>query len=270
MKATVLIDNLTLGTLAAEWGLSIYIEYNDHKILLDTGASDRFARNAEVLGVNLGAVECGVLSHAHYDHANGLAAFFAHNASAPFYLRAGTKENCYGKRWIFHKYNGIQRGYLQKYANRLIYAESRCEIFTGVTLLAHSTAGLEKYGAQNYLYIRKNGRYLSDSFEHEQSLIFDTEKGLAVFSSCSHAGADNIIQEALDAFPGKKIYAMVGGFHLYHTSSRDVCAFANRLRATGVEKIYTGHCTGDAAFRVLREELGEQAVQMRTGMEIVL
>ena len=46
MKATVLIDNLTSGTLAAEWGLSIYIEYNGHKILLDTGASERFARNA--------------------------------------------------------------------------------------------------------------------------------------------------------------------------------------------------------------------------------
>ena len=270
MKATVLIDNLTRGTLAAEWGLSIHIEYNGHKILLDTGASERFARNAAELGIDLGAVECGVLSHAHYDHANGLAAFFAHNASAPFYLREGTKENCYGKRWIFHKYNGIRRGYLQKYVNRLIYAEDRRGIFPGVTLLAHSTKGLEKYGAQNYLYIRQKGRYLPDSFEHEQSLIFETEKGLAVFSSCSHAGADNIIQEALAAFPGKKIHAMVGGFHLYHTSPEDVRAFAGRLRATGVEKIYTGHCTGDAAFQILREELGEQAVQLRTGMEIVL
>lgn len=270
MKATVLIDNLTRGTLATEWGLSIYIEYNGHKILLDTGASERFARNAAALGVDLGAVECGVLSHAHYDHANGLAAFFAHNATAPFYLREGIKENCYGKRWIFHKYNGIQRGYLRKYSGRLIYAESRREILPGVTLLAHSTAGLEKYGAQNYLYIRKNGRFLPDSFEHEQSLIFNTEKGLAVFSSCSHGGADNIIQEALDAFPGKKIYAMVGGFHLYHTSPEDVRAFANRLRATGVEKIYTGHCTGEAAFRILKEEMGEQAAQLRTGMEIVL
>lgn len=270
MKATVLIDNLTRGALAAEWGLSIYIEYNGHKILLDTGASGRFARNAAALGIDLGAVECVVLSHAHYDHANGLAAFFAHNAAAPVYLREGTEENCYGKRWIFHKYIGIQRGYLKKYADRFIYAESRREILPGVTLLAHSTEGLEEYGRKNYLYIRENRRYLPDSFDHEQSLIFDTEKGLAVFSSCSHAGADNIIQEALDAFPGKKIYAMVGGFHLYHTSPEDVRAFANRLRSTGVEKIYTGHCTGDAAFRILREELGEQAVQLRTGMEIVL
>lgn len=270
MKATILIDNLTRGSLAAEWGLAIYIEYNGHRILLDTGASERFARNAAALGVDLGAVELGVLSHAHYDHANGLAAFFAHNAAAPVYIREGTQENCYGKRWIFHKYNGICRGLLHKYANRFIYTGDRCEILPGVTLLAHSTEGLEEYGRKNCLYIRKKGRYLPDSFAHEQTLIFDTEKGLAVFSSCSHAGADNIVQEALDAFPGKKVCAMVGGFHLYRTSPEDVRALANRLRAVGVEKIYTGHCTGEAAFQILKEELGEQAVQLRTGMEIVL
>jgi len=109
MKATILIDNLTKGSLVPEWGLSIYIEYNGHKILLDTGASGRFARNAENLGIDLASVELGVLSHAHYDHADGMAAFFACNAHAPFYLRAGSAENCYGKRWIFHKYIGIRR-----------------------------------------------------------------------------------------------------------------------------------------------------------------
>lgn len=268
MKALVLIDNLTCGTLAAEWGLALYIEYDGYKILLDTGASERFARNAETLGVDLGAVDLGVLSHAHYDHANGLAAFFAHNAAAPVYLREGVQENCYGKRWIFHKYAGIRRGLLEKYADRFVYAGERRQILPGVTLLAHSTEGLEEYGRKNNLYVRQRMRLVPDSFQHEQTLIFETEKGLAVFSSCSHAGADNIIREVLDAFPGKKVCTLVGGFHLFRSSPEDVRAFAGRLRATGVEKIYTGHCTSEAAFQILREELGEQAVQLRTGMEI--
>ena len=88
MKAVVLVDNLTKGTLAAEWGLSIYVEYQGHKILLDTGASDRFVRNAQTLGISLGEVEFGVLSHAHYDHADGMGAFFERNAAAPFYIRS--------------------------------------------------------------------------------------------------------------------------------------------------------------------------------------
>ena len=35
MKAKVLVDNITKNQWKAEWGLSIYIEYNGHRILLD-------------------------------------------------------------------------------------------------------------------------------------------------------------------------------------------------------------------------------------------
>ena len=43
MRATILVDNLAARGLEAEWGLSIYVVYQGHAILLDTGASDRFA-----------------------------------------------------------------------------------------------------------------------------------------------------------------------------------------------------------------------------------
>ncbi len=270
MRAVVLVDNLTKGTLVAEWGLSIYIEYQGHKILLDTGASDRFARNAEALGIDLGKVEFGVLSHAHYDHADGMGAFFARNADACFYLREGAGENCYGKRWIFHKYIGIHRGFLKKYRDRLVFTKDSCRLIPGVNLLAHHTEGLEAYGEQNHLYIRQNGRYRADSFEHEQSLILDTKEGLVICSSCSHGGADNIIQEVVTAYPDKKIHAMIGGFHLYHTSSEDIRTLAGRIRTTGIRKIYTGHCTGQPAFEVLKEELGDQVCQLYTGLEIII
>ena len=47
MKIKVLMDNISSGELAGEWGLSILIEYEGKKILLDTGASGAFAENAE-------------------------------------------------------------------------------------------------------------------------------------------------------------------------------------------------------------------------------
>ena len=75
MKAVILIDNLTKGMLKKEWGLSVYIEHDGWKILLDTGASGAFAENAEALGISLEKVDAGVLSHAHYDHADGMAEF---------------------------------------------------------------------------------------------------------------------------------------------------------------------------------------------------
>lgn len=268
MIAKVLIDNLSKDELISEWGLSFYIEYNGHKILLDTGASGNFAENAPKLGVNLEEIECGVLSHAHYDHSDGMPAFFEKNQTAPFYLRKGAAENCYGKKWIFSKYIGIQRGTLEKYADRIVYAEGDYKLMDGVYLIPHKTLGLESIAKKVNLYVRENGKMFPDDFAHEQSLVFDTQKGLVIFNSCSHGGADNIITEVAATFPEKEIYALIGGFHLFHSPEEDVRALAERVKETGIKKIITGHCTGDEAFSVLKEELGDIVEQMYTGMKI--
>ncbi len=270
MLTKILVDNLTKSTLSPEWGLSFYIEYQGQKILLDTGASGRFLRNAEAMGLDLKEADCGVLSHAHYDHADGMGDFFERNQKAVFYLRAGTKENCYGKRWCFHKYIGIHRGFLRKYSDRIVYISGDKEILPGVTLVPHRTPGLEETARRVNLYIKENGRLRPDSFAHEQSLVFDTDRGLVIFSSCSHGGADNIIREIETVFPGKQLYAMLGGFHLYKSTEEEVRALAERIRKTGIQKIYTGHCTGERAFSLLKEELGSCAEQIYTGMEIQL
>ena len=54
---TVLIDNVAEEPLAGEWGLSILIIADGRKILLDTGSSGLFARNADCLGIDLGSVD---------------------------------------------------------------------------------------------------------------------------------------------------------------------------------------------------------------------
>ena len=96
LEMTVLIDNLAEAPLVGEWGLSILIDADGKRILLDTGASGLFAQNAERLGIDLGSVDTGVLSHAHYDHADGLDTFFTLNQNAPFLVREGACENCFG------------------------------------------------------------------------------------------------------------------------------------------------------------------------------
>ena len=62
----------------------------------------------------------------------------------------------------------------------------------------------------------------------------------------------------------------MGGLHLFHHSDDEVCALAERIRQTGVERIVTGHCTGKRAFELLKRELGEGVVQMHSGMELDL
>ena len=64
MKVTVLIDNVAGSGLAGEWGLSFYIEFKGKKYLLDAGSSGKFAENARRQGIDLGGVDCAVLSTA--------------------------------------------------------------------------------------------------------------------------------------------------------------------------------------------------------------
>ena len=269
MLVKVLIDNITKNDLISEWGLSFYIEYNGHRILLDTGASGAFAENAEKLGVNMEDIEYGVLSHAHYDHADGMPVFFEKNKTASFYIRKGVGENCYGKKYrFFHKYNGIKKGTLETFADRIQYVEGDYHLLDGVYLIPHKTPGLEKIAKKVDLYVKENGRMFPDDFAHEQSLVFDTPKGMVIFNSCSHGGADNIINEIAATFPEKKICAFIGGFHLYKSSGEEVKALAERVKETGIKRIITGHCTGEEAFRILKNELGDIAEQMYTGMEM--
>lgn len=278
MKVQVLIDNISSFTegerprkLFGEWGLSVYVEFEGKRYLLDTGASHLFAKNAGVMGVDLSKVDIGILSHAHYDHANGMAKFFALNKTAPFYVRKGVAENCYHAHKLFgrltyHEYIGIHKGWLKRFADRIRYAEGDMQIAPNVYLVPHKTAGLENIGERAHLSVKENGKFRYDSFDHEQSLVFDTPQGLIVMNGCSHAGADNIVKEIEATFPGKKIYALLGGFHLFRYKDDVVRAFAERLRALDVQKIYTGHCTGDRAYAILHDVLGDRVQQMRCGM----
>lgn len=268
MKATVLIDNIAKDGLKGEWGLSVFIHQGDTRILLDTGASGNFAANADKLGIPLKKVDYAVLSHAHYDHADGMDKFFSINSKAKFYVSSNCKENCYGKRWIFSKYIGIKRGILEAYKDRIVYVKGDKVIADGVRILSHKTKGLEEKAKKDGLCIKENKKLRPDNFAHEQSLVIDTDSGLVIFNSCCHGGADTVISEVQKSFPNKKIYALIGGFHLYKSSDDEVRALADRIRKTGIEKIYTGHCTGKKAFDILKSELGDKAQQLHVGLVI--
>lgn len=302
MKATVLIDNLACETspyerrIQPEWGLSILIQEGGHTVLLDTGASDGFARNAETMGIDLSQVEATVLSHAHYDHSGGLDAFLQANDHAPFWLREGGGETCYSLEEGGMRYIGIPEGFLglADSLGRTRWASGTVEILPGFWLVGHSTPDLGAIGQRANMYLRTDGvapkpgaghnvgapgtrtdpadidldydpaAYIPDDFRHEQSLVVETAEGLVIFNSCSHGGADAIIQEVARTFPEKPLCAMIGGFHLFRMPEPEIVALADRMRATGIAHVFTGHCTGDEAFKILQRELSDAADVQQT------
>ena len=265
MRATVLVDNMECDALQGEWGLSIYIEYNEKKILLDAGASGLFIENAEKMGIDLKDVDYAVLSHAHYDHSYGMKDFFHINDKAKFYLRENSKENCYLKKWIFKRYIGLPKGILKEFAHRIEFITGDYNLCEGVTIIPHKTKDLSDIGKRENMYVKENSRWRADDFSHEQSLVFDTSKGLVIFNSCCHGGAGKIIKEVSDTYKDKKVYALIGGFHLYNKSKQEVLDLAKQIKETGIEKIYTGHCTGKA-YDILENELGECVNRLRVNL----
>ena len=135
----------------------------------------------------------------------------------------------------------------------------------GIWLIPHRAADYSPISRRNDLYIKRNKAYYPDSFSHEQSLVIDTRAGLAVFSSWSHTGMTNILEDIRLALGREDFYAFVGGLHLYKLTDPELNDLCDEIEQSAVDRIFTGHCTGDHAFGFLRNRLGDRIVQFYSG-----
>lgn len=267
-NSTIIIDNIASGDLKSEWGFSIYIEYNNKKYLLDTGGSDIYLQNAIKMNIPIEEIDVAVLSHAHYDHSGGYGSFFEKNSKADLYVSDSCKEDCYFKLGPVRKYVGFPKGILTKYENRIKKVSGMQQIDDGVYIIPHIKNNLEKIGKKAHMYRKVDGKIIPDDFSHEQSIAFDTEKGLVVLNSCSHGGLQNILADINHYLPDKKVYMTIGGLHLAGTSNKDVKEIAGIISRLSIEHVITGHCTGKRAYKILEQELGSKVNQMHVGMKI--
>lgn len=267
-KLTVIVDNIPSGTMLGEWGLSILVEINGKMILADVGASDLFATNLNKLGYDIKDIDYATLSHAHYDHANGMPRFFDENQKAKFYIRETTGENCYKKMLFIRKYIGIPRNVLTDYDDRIEIVSGDYKLCEGVYLIGHKTEGLEEIGKREKMYRRRVRGFEPDDFSHEQSLVLDTDKGLVIINCCSHGGAVNIINEVKATFPQNHIYGLIGGLHLFNKSEKEVRDVSKAILKTGIDFVCTGHCTMGKAYNIMKEEMGDKLTQLKVGLRL--
>ncbi len=277
MRITVLIENTSDGSLICEHGLSLWIEYNGKKILLDSGQSEAFYDNAAALGISFDDMDACVLSHGHYDHSGGFAALFRNNPSARVCVQGSALDHHYSSKGGMHEI-GIPENVLE-YRDRFEPVDSVKEIFEGVWLISHNTPGLDKIGEAKGFYLQEGDSYEPDDFSHEQSLVFETAHGLVIFNSCSHGGIANIIREAREACGGKAVYAYIGGLHMKGMKHGvETCTFTEPeidtlcdvIRKENIRYVYTGHCTGQVAYDKLKQRLGDIIRPLTTGLQFTL
>lgn len=273
MKIVSLIENTCeKAGLLCEHGLSFYIETPKHKILMDSGASDKFLHNAEMLGVDLSAVDVAVLSHGHYDHCGGVLAFAKKNPHAVIYLRAGAAGDFYHVENDYIKYIGIDNKILALPRLRTVQDDLQLDdelfIFGAV-----ETNGC-RLRTNQWLKVKNNQcEYVDDDFCHEQYLEVCAEGKRLLFSGCAHKGIVSIMQRYCRL--RKKVPDFViSGFHTknpgnsqdFYTAD-DVAMIEDiALQLKQYDTLfYTCHCTGSKPFEILRSVMGEQIQYISTG-----
>ena len=87
-----------------------------------------------------------------------------------------------------------------------------------------------------------------------------------------------MVEAVMKAFPGSPIKAVFGGFHLvllptlnFMAGSRDeVRGIGRQMLEYPLQCVYTGHCTGSHAFRVLKDSMGSKLEYLATGRTVTV
>lgn len=274
MKITVLVENTGPSELKIEHGLSLYIEFNDKKYLLDAGPSDSFFKNAHALSIDLDRVDKAVLSHGHYDHGDGFMVFLNQYKDKVVYGAKNIFDDYYSGSGGSVHYIGLSSK-LKQMKNRFNTILKDTKIDEKIYLILDDVSNTKEIGMQKKLYKKVDDVLQPDNFDHELSLVFDTPKGLVICNSCSHAGLESIVDNIKKRL-NKPVYAYVGGLHMKSTKNhieassfteeqiQNLCIFIEK----NIQYVLTGHCTGNVSYDLLKKYLKDRIDFLTTGKTI--
>lgn len=244
-----------------------------HSLLFDAGP-DPYAveRNARHMNLDLGQIEALVLSHGHFDHSEGLlkAIELVRTANGGRTIPLHVHPGAFVKRGLRLPSGEIlplqdvpPRRVLEESGARVVASAKPEEILGGLFYLSGEIPRRSfERGFRNHLKQSTDGQWEADPLILDERFMAAhvRDKGIAVFTGCSHAGLLNICSHAREVFPDVPLYAVVGGLHLVSPNEDIIQETVAELHEFGLKVIIPGHCTGWRAVYALVRAFGEDVV----------
>ena len=270
----------------AQHGLSLavtaHLDGKAHTVLFDGGPDpDTLERNGLKTGFDFGTIEALVLTHGHFDHSEGLLRaaqlIRARNGGKriPLYVHPGAfvkrgdrlQDGTILPLQDVHSPEALERAGLD-----IKKSDKPERILNGMFYLSGEIPrrSFEK-GLENQVSLDDSGSWVPDQLVMEERFLAAhvKERGLAIFTGCSHAGIINICTHAQKLFPHIPLYALVGGLHLVYPNEDLIEESIRALKKFELRVIIPGHCTGWRAVHALISEFGEDIVNpLAVGMRL--
>jgi 7,8-dihydropterin-6-yl-methyl-4-(beta-D-ribofuranosyl)aminobenzene 5'-phosphate synthase len=275
MRIQILSDNKKLhNILENEHGLCIYIETDNYKCLLDTGASDKFLQNADSLEVDITAIDYVFISHGHSDHIGGLNDFLRINTKAKIVLSKNALT-----QGFFSNRNGFKnissKIDIHNIEDRFVFVDSETVFENEIHVFPCQVCCNPLPIANKTLLKKTDNEMIADDFNHELIVCFGCNE-MIVYSGCAHCGILNIL-DSVKQIIGKPISIVLGGFHLLdgyegqYETEFEINKLGDDLKLQYPNtKFYTGHCTGENVFQLLKNKLKNKLIQFYTGYTILV
>jgi 7,8-dihydropterin-6-yl-methyl-4-(beta-D-ribofuranosyl)aminobenzene 5'-phosphate synthase len=265
VRITALVENLAgMSRVWAEHGLSLLVETENARVLLDTGASGQVLRHnvQDALSMPTASVDAVVLSHAHADHTGGLATALELFSCPRVVAHPAVFEHRIARRNDQLQQIGMSltRQQIEERAD-LVLDASPLQVSPGVWTTGGILDRPHPVSGAGYLLVERGGQVIPDTYTDDMSLVVRTDGGLVLVLGCCHAGLLNTMGQVARTFDAP-ILAVVGGTHLGGCGEARLQEVGDALQSVyGAPRLHLCHCTSPELVVRLGQRLGADKVK---------
>ena len=232
VEITIICDNFVhRQEIPAGWCFSCLVRSPSQTVLFDTGSDGQMLlENMRLLDINPRDIHTVFISHHHWDHTGGLAAFLNAAGRADVWMPASSQQ-------LVERTAG-QAPFTPRPVTKAL------EVVPGISTTGEISGPVP-----------------------EHAMIVSLPAGQVVITGCAHPGIVKIVEYAR-RLRGGPILLAIGGFHLGGHSVQSITAAADRLLAMDVVYAAPTHCSGETARRIFAERFGRRFIAAGTGMII--